>query len=236
VSKLLIVCPNLAVDRILEVPNFRSSAVLRTSNVIVQPGGKGSNVARVYRQLGGEVLLAGVVGRENSDVVSNPLIAAGVHVDLLQGYSGLTRTCTVIVDSASHNHPTVINEESGPVDFDIEDRLLEIVDKWIPESSALLVTGSLPRGFRSDFYRRVFERAGKTPVCQFCSSRFGRNGADHRIFAGRENAGGGTDPCDLRRGWSPSEQRKGLPEGSASARVSYQPDRFRRLLRSWIYS
>src|SRR5437762_13941047 len=113
---LLVVCPNLALHRILEVDNFQATKVQRSRSVCIQPGGKGSNVGRVYRQLGGEVVLVGFVGRRDGDSITEPLRRMGVHVDAVTGYEGQSRACTIVCDPQAGTHPTVINEESAGIE------------------------------------------------------------------------------------------------------------------------
>src|SRR5215475_8399362 len=156
---LLVVSPNLAVDRILEVDGFRSAAVQRSRAVRSQPGGKGSNVARVFRQLGGEVVLVGFVGKRNASWVADPLRSIGVTVDAVEGYSAECRTCTVILDRTSTSHPTVINEESPAIESGAASALLNTVERRLDGATALLVTGSLSRGLSPDFYGRILAMA-----------------------------------------------------------------------------
>jgi tagatose 6-phosphate kinase len=156
---LLVVCPNLAVDRILQVPDFAATKVQRSVSVIAQPGGKGSNVARVFRQLGGDVALLGFVGKQNGSWIVKALQASGIHVDAVTAYSGESRTCTIICDPVSATHPTVINEESPQIDRDAAARLLGKIEEWIPRVEAVLTTGSLSQGLTSDFYAEVLDRA-----------------------------------------------------------------------------
>src|SRR5207247_1546629 len=158
IPMLLIVCPNLALDRILEVPNFRASAVQRTATAIVQPGGKGSNAARVFRQLGGDVVLIGFAGRRNSRWITGPLREIGIRVGTVNAYED-SRTCTIILDPRNKRHPTVINEESPPLEKNAAERLLKIVDELLPRVTAVLASGSLAQGLEPDFYRYVLERA-----------------------------------------------------------------------------
>jgi 1-phosphofructokinase family hexose kinase len=155
---LLVVCPNLAIDRILQVDQFRASAVQRSRTSFSQPGGKGSNVARVFRQLGGDVVLTGFVGRRNAALIVDPLREKGIQVDAVEGFSGDSRTCTIVCDPASSSHPTVINEESPEIEAGAADALLSTIDRWLGDAGAVLVTGSLPVGLSADFYRRVLER------------------------------------------------------------------------------
>jgi 1-phosphofructokinase family hexose kinase len=153
---LLIVCPNLAMDRILEVPNFRTTIVQRSVQTTTQPGGKGINAARVFRELGGEVVLTGFVGRDCSAQIAESLKKIDIQYDAVEAFPE-TRVCTLILDG--RNHPTVINEESMDVDSHAAELLLNVVDKWMPRAAAVLGTGSLSRGLSNDFFRYVLERA-----------------------------------------------------------------------------
>jgi 1-phosphofructokinase family hexose kinase len=158
-SMLLVVCPNLAIDRILQVNHFESEKVQRTGTALTQPGGKGSNVARVFRQLGGEVVLTGFVGRRNRAQIIEPLRRMGVRVDAVAGFEGDSRTCTIICDPASSAHPTVINEESPEIERGAAATLLSVVEKWIRRVDAVLTTGSLSHGLSDHFYAEVLDRA-----------------------------------------------------------------------------
>jgi tagatose 6-phosphate kinase len=156
---LLVVCPNLATDRILEVQNFQATLVQRSQSVIVQPGGKGSNVARVYRQLGGDAVLVGFVGRGNMRRITEPLRHFGVQVDVVPAFARDSRTCTIICDPVSANHPTVINEEGSEVEAGSEAKLLAKVEKWMPHVDTVLTTGSLPSNVSADLYAQIIDLA-----------------------------------------------------------------------------
>ena len=56
----LVICPpNLAIDRMLAADRMRPGDTTRCRALRTQPGGKGANVARATRALGGEALLTG---------------------------------------------------------------------------------------------------------------------------------------------------------------------------------
>jgi len=156
---LLVVCPNLGIDRVLQVENFQASKVQRSRSVLTQPGGKGSNVARVFRQLGGDVVLVGFVGEANSHLIRRPLERCGVHVDVIGGYPGDSRTCTIVCDTTSRTHPTVINEETPLIEPDACSKLWTKVQRWIPKVDGVLATGSLSTGLPEDFYARILDHA-----------------------------------------------------------------------------
>lgn len=161
---LLVVSPNLALDRILEVSDFRADHVQRTRSVITQPGGKGSNAARVFRQLGGDVALVGFVGRRNGDWVRDPLLRMGIQVNAIDAFDGESRVCTIIRDPSSNRHPTVINEESPVIESRAIGAIHNAIDQWLMKASAVLVTGSLSRGLPDDFYAAVIRRANAKGV------------------------------------------------------------------------
>jgi tagatose 6-phosphate kinase len=156
---LLVVSPNLAIDRILEVQNFQPTRVQRSRSILSQPGGKGSNVARVYRQLGGDVALVGFVGKANAQQVQGPLRRLGIHIDTVTAYPGESRTCTIVCDPIAQSHPTVVNEESPEIEPAAADRLLAKIQRWIPRVDGVLTTGSLSTGLPDDFYARVLDYA-----------------------------------------------------------------------------
>jgi len=59
---ILCITPNPAIDRTLIVPKLALGNVHRAQQVIVAAGGKGLNVARAIRTLGGESLCMGFAG------------------------------------------------------------------------------------------------------------------------------------------------------------------------------
>jgi tagatose 6-phosphate kinase len=156
---LLVVCPNLAIDRILQVDGFQALNVQRSRPALIQPGGKGSNVARVFRQLGEDVALIGFVGRRDGGSITGPLRRVGVMVDAITAYEGETRTCTIICDPFSRKHPTVVNEESPSIEAGSVEKLLAKVEKWIPRVKGVLTTGSISTGLPDELYAEVLDRA-----------------------------------------------------------------------------
>ena len=155
---LLVVCPNLAIDRILQVDKFKTGQIQRSSQALIQPGGKGSNAARVYRQLGGDVVLAGFVGRKNGRYITEPLRRAGIRVEVIPAYEE-SRICTIICELNSGFHPTVVNEESPQVDSAAAGRLIRTIERWIPKVDGILTTGSLSTGLAPDFYAAIIDYA-----------------------------------------------------------------------------
>src|SRR5262245_32944413 len=108
--RAVIVCPNLAVDRTLHVPELPRGGVVRAVDVQAVPGGKGANAARVAAALGAEVRLVGFVGSHGQDVVRDGLQASGVVTDLV-AVEGETRRTVALV--GPDGVVTLVNEP-GP--------------------------------------------------------------------------------------------------------------------------
>src|SRR5215472_14497762 len=161
---LLVVSPNLAVDRILELEQLRVGEVQRSHTLMTQPGGKGSNVSRVFRQLGGNVTLLGFAGRWNSAWIREPLLSIGVHVEAIDGYDNETRVCTTILETGSPRHPTVINEESRPIEPRAVEALEARFDQLLDTARMVLVTGSLSKGLPADFYAGLIRKAADKAI------------------------------------------------------------------------
>src|ERR671932_407611 len=56
-AAVIIAGPNLTIDRTLRIAELRPGEVLRFSRVVVTPGGKGVNVARLARAFGADAVL-----------------------------------------------------------------------------------------------------------------------------------------------------------------------------------
>ncbi len=62
---ILCITPNPAVDRTILLPSLVVGRIHRAQNILVAEGGKGLNVARTIRRLGGEPLCMGFLGGHN---------------------------------------------------------------------------------------------------------------------------------------------------------------------------
>ena len=150
--------PNLAVDRVLDVPGFRAGGVFRTGHTRVVAGGKGANVARALRALGVDVHLVGFVAGWTGRFIRESLADEGIPATLIE-VGGLSRTCTLLIDP-SRGQATVVNEEGELTvrEADIA-RLLHGLAALAPQARAVTLSGSLPPAVPDDLYARVIRQA-----------------------------------------------------------------------------
>jgi len=153
---VLVVGPNLTIDRTLSTDELRPGGATAISKVIVTAGGKGVNVARAATFLGLRAtvtgLLAGHMGRAAADLLRDEGIElVGVSVP------GELRFALIILEDGGR--ATVINEP-GPV-LAAEDWLqYEAASVDAFEDHAVVVcSGSLPPGAPADGYARIVQAA-----------------------------------------------------------------------------
>ena len=148
-TRATIVCvtPNAALDRTLVVPDFAIGHISRIPNAIAVPGGKGLNVLRAVRILGGKSLAMGLLGGYTGETVAAMVEADGYPAEWTF-FNGETRTCTII---AARGTSTVINE-SGRIARADWAALVDDIQRVAARDDvyAVCLCGSLPEGAPPD--------------------------------------------------------------------------------------
>jgi len=167
---ILTVTPNPAFDRIQVVPPFNPGQVCRASALSLFPGGKGVNVSRAVRILGGQSLCAGFLGghtgRMQADYSAREGLAA--HWTWVDGE---TRVSVIVVSPEDDTLPkgavsgaagdgrapsgmltTVFNEQGPSVTLEDWKRLQADVLQLAANAEAVCLSGSLPAGLPPDIF------------------------------------------------------------------------------------
>jgi len=165
---IVTVTPNTALDRIEIVPNLTPGKVLRSTSLTLSAGGKGVNVARAIKNLGGEAACAGFLGghtgRQHAELVKQEnLPAAWTWID------GETRAAIVIVDEAT-GETTVINEEGPVVTPSDWDRMQAEVLVLAEKAEAVCLSGSLPLGLGPEVYTQLVKALNRVRRCVWVDS------------------------------------------------------------------
>src|SRR5512140_2395370 len=138
---ILCLTPNPAIDRTLLLPGLTAGNVHRAETVIVAAGGKGLNVARAIRTLGGKSLSMGFTGGHAGRLLADLAQREGLDASWTWVDSE-TRTCTILVPASGD--ATVINEPGLPVsDLDWE-RLREDIRSSFAGNDLMCISGSWP--------------------------------------------------------------------------------------------
>jgi 1-phosphofructokinase family hexose kinase len=147
---IITVTLNAAIDKTLEVPNFRLGRRHRSVAQTTMPGGKGVNVARAIKRLGRPVVATGFTGGATGTRVVELLTDESILSDFVR-IREESRTNTAVLDPTS-GEQTEINER-GPAVTSAEvdlfcDKLL-----YLAQGAQMCVfAGSLPRNVDVDVY------------------------------------------------------------------------------------
>ncbi len=150
---ILILCPNLCLDRVIVVRGFAAGRIHRAETGTVLASGKGLNVARAVRALGEAVAVVGLVGDDdNGRAIVRGARAHGISLRAVR-VQGPSRICTLIIDPG--NAETVINESGPLTGGGLDERLLTSVRAGLRQARAIVLAGSLPAALPADFYARA---------------------------------------------------------------------------------
>lgn len=150
---ILAVTMNPSVDISYPIQNFKLDDVNRVGTVRKTAGGKGLNVARVVKQMGEDVLATGVIGGTIGDCIIQELMKSDIRNHFYK-INQESRNCIAIL----HDGKQTEILESGPI-LSAEEgaAFLEKYRELLSEVSLVTISGSLPKGLESGFYRQMVE-------------------------------------------------------------------------------
>ncbi|MEZ4706938.1 MAG: 1-phosphofructokinase family hexose kinase [Caldilineaceae bacterium] len=161
--RVLCITPNPAIDRTHIIPHLTPGAVHRSYNIVVDAGGKGINVARAVKVLGGVPLCAGFLGGLSGKMVAKLAEAEG----LFPAWSWIdneTRTCVII--SAEDNAESTVFNENGPSVTAAEWATLRSdVLHAARDVDAVCISGSTPSGSNSDSLPMLIDALSAVDKC-----------------------------------------------------------------------
>ncbi len=156
---ILTVTPNATVDKTYRVDDFALDRVNRPQETLTVAGGKGINVARVYRTLGGQALAAGFLGGAQGQIVARELEREGIASDFTP-IAGETRVCIAVIDPKTGTQ-TEINERGPVVSSGEVDALRQRFSHLLSQQpfDYVVLSGSLPPGAPDTLYAELIETA-----------------------------------------------------------------------------
>ena len=144
VRMILTVTPNPALDYSLRVEAFELGRRARYDEAVIDPSGKGVNVARMVRRLGEPVLALGFAAGLTGELLAEGLDAEGVPHDFVR-VGGRTRI-NVTLRTGADGLATHFHGPGAAVgEADVE-RLRAKVEERLRGARLLVLSGSLPPG------------------------------------------------------------------------------------------
>ncbi|MBI2939208.1 MAG: 1-phosphofructokinase [Chloroflexi bacterium] len=148
---------NPAVDRVVAVDELVIGDANRVKQARTDPSGKGVNVSRVIRELGGESVAMGFVAGSLGRFIEASLNELGIRDDLLH-VPGQTRTNLAIVEEKHHRH-TIINEPGPPIEPRHFAELKARLRRQLRPRDWVVMAGSLPPGIPTTAYAELIDLA-----------------------------------------------------------------------------
>jgi len=149
---IITVTLNPAIDKTAQVETMVSNGLNRLDNVLVDVGGKGINVSKAIKELGGQSICTGFVAGSNGEWIESQLETMGLkcqfkHVD------GNTRMNLKVLDKDMNL--TELNEVGNVIsEEDLEAFKQDLLAMVQPEDIVVLA-GSVPRGVPRNIYREL---------------------------------------------------------------------------------
>ncbi|MCA9913413.1 MAG: 1-phosphofructokinase family hexose kinase, partial [Anaerolineae bacterium] len=142
---ILCVTPNAAIDRTLILTSVTLGEVHRPHDMIAAAGGKGINVARAIKVLGGDPLCAGIIAGHTGQMIADLAEKDDLPSHWTQLASGESRMCVILVDQ-SRGQSTVVNEAGINITADDWSQFAADVQADATNASLMAFCGSLPAG------------------------------------------------------------------------------------------
>ncbi len=151
---IYVLCANPAWDRMLLFEDqLLLNAVNRVEKVKEVAGGKGVNVVRAIKTVGGTSELLLFLGGWQGERFVASLKQEGLSFRSFS-VQGETRVTTILHEEGSGRH-TVINEPGPLVSVEEALRVERYLEDKLCEGDYLVLSGSLPRGIRLDWYAKL---------------------------------------------------------------------------------
>lgn len=150
---------NPSLDYIVSVNKFKSGATNRTTNEIINPGGKGINVSIVLSNLGLENIALGFYAGFTGQKIINLLIDANINnkfIKLSDGNSRINVKCRNIGEAGDVIEETEINGNGPNINSEALDGFYTQI-KALTDEDVLILSGSVPSNLDHTIYKDVIQ-------------------------------------------------------------------------------
>lgn len=159
---IVTVTMNPAIDKTVEIDTLCPGGLNRIQRVEYDAGGKGINVSKTIKELGGESIAVGFLGGNSGRTIENVLNQKGIRNDFVW-VDQETRTNTKVFEKSGEL--TELNEPGPVISPEQSQELLNKISAYASEGTLVILAGSIPSGVDSDIYaqiiRMVHEKGGK---------------------------------------------------------------------------
>ncbi len=158
--------PNLAIDSYYVLSDFEVGNVNRAQAAWHSAGGKGCNMSRALRTLGGQAVVIGCVAGQEGRFIEAELQRENVAHELVW-FEGETRRCSTLV-VPSQRETTVVLAPGNPIGARVYDQLIERFVLYAQRSRFSTLIGSLPPDLPVTTYASVNQILRRIPGIKVC--------------------------------------------------------------------
>lgn len=152
---IVTVTMNPAIDKTIEIDEIICGGLNRIKAFESDAAGKGINVSKTIKSLGGESIAVGFIGGDAGNTIKNALDAEGIKNDFVK-VSGVTRTNTKVFENSGR--VTELNEPGPNIKSEDIEKLFEIIEKYASKDTLFVLAGSVPAGVEKTIYRDITEK------------------------------------------------------------------------------
>lgn len=152
---IITVTMNPAIDKTVDIDHLVRGGLNRLKNVIIDAGGKGINVSKTIKALGGETIATGFIGGSGGVLIKKVLMEQGIQSDFIEIKNEVRINLKVV---ESDGNVTELNEP-GP--FVTKDEMNSLMDKLLSyanEEALFVLAGSIPNGIDKNVYQILTQR------------------------------------------------------------------------------
>ena len=149
---IITVTMNPAIDKTVEIDQLLPGGLNRIRKVEYDAGGKGINVSKTIRELGGTSIATGFLGGNAGKTIQSVLDEKKIRNDFIQ-VDGETRTNTKVFEK--NGAVTELNESGPVIREDQIHALLQKLEDYADDHTLFVLAGSIPAGVDRNIYAEI---------------------------------------------------------------------------------
>lgn len=149
---IITVTMNPAIDKTVEIDQLLPGGLNRIRKVEYDAGGKGINVSKTIRELGGTSIATGFLGGNAGKTIQSVLGKKEIGNDFIQ-VDGETRTNTKVFEK--NGAVTELNESGPVIREDQIHALLQKLEDYADDHTLFVLAGSIPAGVDRNIYAEI---------------------------------------------------------------------------------
>lgn len=152
---IIAICPNPAVDKVLQLKKLQAGKVNRCTYEKFYPGGKGVHVGLALKELQTDTKIIGFWSGPTGEWIQAKCNAYGISCRGVE-VGGWNRTClTILTPENKKTDNTEILEKGPEISNESLDGFFDVIKKETTDIKAVCVSGSWPRNCPESVYQRL---------------------------------------------------------------------------------